>query len=145
MLDENSRSNNGLQVESAPAAPASKPVTSFVKAPGCQGTVYTILAPGRPEQGVVKRGASVKMHALGVFKDTGKKFWSTWDSGQPFAFSAGTGSVIKGWDQGCIGMAVGEKRKIVVPGYEGYGAAGLPAWSIPPNATLEFTVELVSC
>eukprot|EP00946_MAST-07B_sp_MAST-7B-sp1_P003324 g3324.t1 len=133
------------QDASASDAGTSTEISPPVKAPGCQGTVYTILAQGRPEEGILKRGAKAKMHAIGVLKDTGNQFWSTHDSGTPFEFSAGTGSVIKGWDQGCLGMAVGEKRRITVPGAEGYGSEGFPQWSIPPNATLEFTVELISC
>ena len=37
---------------------------------------------------------------------------------------AGVGGVIKGWDQGCLGMSVGETRKLVIPAEEGYGANG---------------------
>ena len=54
---------------------------------------------------------------------------------------SGVGKVIKGWDQGCLGMKVGEQRKLTIPGDEGYGGAGFPAWGIPPNATLEFTLK----
>ena len=38
-------------------------------------------------------------------------------------------------------MKVGETRKLVIPGHEGYGAGVVPAWGITPNATLEFTLE----
>lgn len=51
--------------------------------------------------------------------------------------------VIKGWDQGVEGMRVGDIRRLTVPAVMGYGAAGArPA--IPPNAALDFTVELVN-
>ena len=52
--------------------------------------------------------------------------------------------VIKGWDQGLLGMKLGEERRVTIPGHEGYGAAGFPAWGIPPNGTLDFTLEVLS-
>ena len=64
-----------------------------------------------------------------------KKFWSTKDAGQkPFTYQAGVGGVIKGWDQGCLGMQIGEVRKLRIPADEGYGAGGFPAWGIPRAA-----------
>ena len=42
---------------------------------------------------------------------------------------------VTGWDQGCMGMRVGEERKLVIPADEGYGAGGFPAWGIPPGGT----------
>lgn len=53
------------------------------------------------------------------------------------------GQVITGWDQGCLGMMVGEERQLTIPAEEGYGANGFPAWGIPPGATLEFTLECI--
>jgi hypothetical protein len=51
----------------------------------------------------------VTVHATGIVKETGKKFWSTKDEGQqPFTYQAGVGKVIVGWDQGCLGMQIGE-------------------------------------
>ena len=58
-------------------------------------------------------------------------------------FQAGVGQVIKGWDQGLLGMKLGEERQVVIPGHEGYGAQGFPAWGIPPNGTLDFTLEVL--
>ncbi|CAK0807709.1 unnamed protein product, partial [Prorocentrum cordatum] len=49
-----------------------------------------------------------------------------------------------GWDQGCLGMHVGEQRKLVIPAEEGYGKGGFPAWGIPPGGTLEFTLECLT-
>ena len=66
--------------------------------------------------------------------ETGKKFWSTKDAGQkPFQYQAGVGGVIRGWDEGCLGMTVGETRQLVIPAAEGYGEGGNPAWGIPPR------------
>ena len=60
----------------------------------------------------------------------------------PFNFTLGAGAVIKGWDEGLVGMKVGGRRQLVVPARLAYGAAGNGA--IPPNAILVFTVDLVS-
>lgn len=93
----------------------------------------------------VTKGQTVTVHATGVVQETGKKFWSTKDPGQQaFTYPAGVGKVITGWDQGCLGMQIGEQRKLVIPADEGYGSAGFPAWGIPPGGTLEFTLECVS-
>ena len=93
----------------------------------------------------ITKGCTATVHALGVIKETGRKFWSTKDAGQtPFSYQAGVGGVIKGWDQGCLGMKIGEQRKLTIPGHEGYGAGGFPAWGIPPNGTLEFTLECLA-
>merc|ERR1739845_203471 len=104
-------------------------------------TAYKILKPGRggPK---VKKGSKVTLHATGVVRETGKKFWSTKDPGQqPFSYQAGVGQVITGWDQGCLGMEVGEVRELLIPADEGYGEDGFPAWGIPGGATLNFTLE----
>ena len=58
-------------------------------------------------------------------------------------YKAGVGSVIVGWDQGCLGMKIGEVRQLTIPFDEGYGDRGFPAWKIPPKATLKFEVELI--
>merc|ERR1719284_691045 len=109
-------------------------------APGCTCTTFEILKEGSGP-GVAK-GNTVEVHATGVVKETGKKFWSTKDPGQQsFSYQAGVGQVIKGWDQGLLGMKIGEERKVIIPGHEGYGSQGFPAWGITPNATLEFTLE----
>ena len=66
-------------------------------------------------------GKSVTVHYTGWLTD-GTKFDSSKDHGQPFTFQLGAGQVIKGWDQGVVGMKVGGVRKLTIP----------PAW---PMAT----------
>ena len=61
-------------------------------------------------------------------------------TGQPFSFKLGQGEVIKGWDIGVQGMAIGGERKLTVPPELAYGAKGAPP-DIPKNATLEFEVR----
>jgi FKBP-type peptidyl-prolyl cis-trans isomerase len=89
-----------------------------------------------------KAGDTVHVQYTGTLMD-GKKFDSSYDhGGDPFKFTLGKGEVIKGWDQGVVGMKVGGKRKLRIPSGLGYGAQG--SGSIPPNAGLLFDVELVS-
>lgn len=61
---------------------------------------------------------------------------------QPFEFVLGAGMVIKGWDEGLVGMKIGEKKTLNIPAEKGYGARGAGS-AIPPNADLVFDVELV--
>lgn len=72
----------------------------------------------------------------------GKQFDSSRNAGQPFKFSLGTGAVIRGWDQGLVGMKVGETRRLIIPPDLAYGDSG-SGGVIPPGATLVFDVELV--
>lgn len=71
-----------------------------------------------------------------------KKFDSSLDRDQPFAFVLGEGDVIRGWDEGIQGMKVGGQRTLIVPPQAGYGDAGAGS-DIPPGATLIFDVELL--
>ncbi len=91
---------------------------------------------------VVKSGNTITVHYTGRLED-GTKFDSSVDRGTPFTFMIGAGQVIKGWDEGLLGMKVGEKRTLTIPADKGYGATGAGG-IIPPNATLIFDTELLS-
>ena len=54
------------------------------------------------------------------------------------------GGVITGWDQGCLGMRLGETRELDIPAREGYGAGSNKAWGIPKNGALLFTIEVLA-
>ena len=84
----------------------------------------------------------VVVNYTGKLKD-GSVFDSSLNPGrEPFIFTLGVGSVIKGWDMGVKGMKVGGKRKLKIPPELGYGAKGAGN-VIPPNAALIFDVELL--
>lgn len=86
-------------------------------------------------------GKRVTVNYKGTLTD-GTKFDSSYDRGTPFTFNLGAGEVIKGWDQGVVGMKIGGKRKLTIPSELGYGSRGAGA-VIPPDATLIFEVELL--
>jgi FK506-binding protein 2 len=91
---------------------------------------------------VTKSGDQIAVHYEGKL-ESGKIFDSSFTRGQPIDFAVGTGRVIQGWDQGLLGMCVGEKRTLTIPPQLGYGARGAGN-VIPPNAVLIFRTELVS-
>src|ERR1700681_4211278 len=90
---------------------------------------------------VAQTGKQVKVDYTGWLTN-GKKFDSSVGTGRPFDFILGAGQVIKGWDEGVVGMKVGGKRQLRIPPDLAYGAAGHPG-AIPPNSTLIFDVQLV--
>ncbi|MDB6081610.1 MAG: Peptidylprolyl isomerase [Chlamydiia bacterium] len=106
------------------------------------GLKYQILTVGKGAK--PKKGQTVVVHYTGWLDDhgkQGKKFDSSVDRGEKFRFPIGLGRVIKGWDEGVLDMAIGEKRRLIIPAHLGYGAAGAGS-SIPGHATLIFDVEL---
>ena len=103
------------------------------------GLTYQDLAEGSGAEAT--KGAQVSVHYTGWLMD-GTKFDSSKDRNEPFDFPLGAGHVINGWDEGVAGMKVGGKRKLTIPPSLGYGARGAGG-VIPPNATLQFEVELL--
>lgn len=104
------------------------------------GLRYTDIESGSGAA-VTGRGQTVIVHYTGWLEDN-TKFDSSLDRNEPFSFPVACGYVIKGWDEGVVGMQVGGKRRLVIPPELGYGPRGAGG-VIPPNATLVFEIELL--
>lgn len=107
------------------------------------GLQYEDTAEGSGEQ--ARSGQRATVHYTGwLYQDgaQGAKFDSSKDRNDPFYFVLGAGMVIRGWDEGVVGMKVGGKRTLIIPADLGYGPRGAGG-VIPPNATLKFDVELL--
>lgn len=89
-----------------------------------------------------KRGDTCVMHYTGELLESGAKFDSSRDRGQPFEFTIGVGQVIQGWDEGVSNMSKGQRAVLKIPSQKGYGEKGAGD-AIPPNADLKFDVELI--
>merc|ERR1712066_1121083 len=83
------------------------------------------------------------MHYTGTLASDGSEFDSSVKRGRPFVFKIGIGQVIRGWDEGVMQMSLGEKAKLAISADYGYGARGAGG-VIPPNADLNFDVELLA-
>ena len=88
----------------------------------------------------VKEGDVVRVHYIGTLQN-GQEFDNSRKRGQAFQFTVGAGQVIKGWDQGVVGMKVGGQRILVIPPDLAYGKNGIGP--IPGDATLIFAIELL--
>jgi len=99
------------------------------------------LAPGTGDR-VVKDGDAILVTYKGTLLRGGKQFDANTDKDKAFPVTVGKGEVIKGWDQGLLGMKKGGKRKLTIPASLAYGEAGHPP-DIPKNAPLVFEIELV--
>ncbi|KAF8806445.1 hypothetical protein BYT27DRAFT_7167745 [Phlegmacium glaucopus] len=88
---------------------------------------------------MAKKGNTVRMRYVGKLTN-GKEFDKN-TSGKPFAFHLGKGEVIKGWDEGIVGMQAGGERRLTIPAAMAYGKKAIPG--IPANSTLVFEVKLL--
>jgi FKBP-type peptidyl-prolyl cis-trans isomerase len=87
-----------------------------------------------------KTGDTVSVHYVGTLPN-GQEFDNSNKRGEPFGFTLGEGRVIKGWEEGVVGMKVGGKRILVIPSDLAYGDLGYGP--IPGKATLVFSIELL--
>jgi len=90
-----------------------------------------------------QKGDLLTVHYEGTLARGGTKFDSSYDFGEPIQFTIGEGQVIKGWDQGLMDMSLGEKAKLDIAPFFGYGPQGSPP-DIPPMSPLVFIVELLA-
>jgi hypothetical protein len=116
-----------------PAKPAQQPAANNLQ------IIDTVIGTGAE----VRNGNTVNVLYTGSL-DNGTVFDASSKHGNtPFSFTVGAGTVIKGWDLGLVGMKVGGTRNLVIPSQMAYGASGAGG-VIPPNATLHFTIQLLS-
>ncbi len=131
---------------SAAATPTSGPLSTQPMVPPASGPAPTTLVTKELIVGTgpeAKAGDTVTVNYVGVLYKGGKEFDASWKRHEPFTFALGAGKVIKGWDQGVVGMKVGGRRELIIPAELAYGAAGSPP-TIPPNSALIFVVDLLS-
>ena len=146
---------DGVQSTSIPVAStplpaaAAAPLRLNAKAPlPMIATELTLIDQVVGTGRTAEAGVPVSVHYTGWLYDAkqpggkGKKFDSSVDRGQPFIFPLGGKRVIRGWDEGVVGMKVAGKRTLIIPPTYGYGERGAGG-AIPPNATLIFDVELI--
>mmetsp|Transcript_133400 Transcript_133400/g.333037 ORF Transcript_133400/g.333037 Transcript_133400/m.333037 type:complete len:151 (+) Transcript_133400:76-528(+) len=106
------------------------------------GLKLKVVSPGDGET-FPKKGDKLTMHYTGTLSNGGDKFDSSRDRNMPFEFTIGVGQVINGWDLGVKHMSLGERAILHVPSSLGYGEHGAGG-VIPPNADLDFDVELLA-
>ncbi|HEY5263024.1 MAG TPA: FKBP-type peptidyl-prolyl cis-trans isomerase [Acidimicrobiales bacterium] len=119
---------------------AEKPLVDPHLGPAPDDLVIEDLIVGAGEEATAGRRAVV--HYVGVGATSGEEFDASWNRGDTFEFPLGAGHVIKGWDQGVVGMKVGGRRRLVIPAHLGYGNQGAGG-VIAPGETLIFVVDLV--
>ena len=159
--DEESKSDPSTAAPSAPAEAPPAPTETQAEEPeggdpkDLENKPRVDIPKGDPPTKLVKQdivkgkgkaaktGDQVEMQYVGVLYEGGTEFDASWNTGQPFPFELGGGQVIKGWDQGIVGMKEGGRRKLIIPPDLAYGPDGQPP-TIPPEATLVFVVDLVS-
>ena len=125
----------------ATAGPVKPPKVSETPVTTADGLQYIDLQVGCGP--AAKSGDGVSVEYTGWLQSSGKKFDSSYDhSGNPFSFVLGQGQVIKGWDEGLVGMKQGGIRRLIIPAALAYGAAGQPP-IIPANANLIFDVQMI--
>ncbi|KAK3359903.1 peptidyl-prolyl cis-trans isomerase fkr-2 [Lasiosphaeria hispida] len=108
--------------------------------PQLEGLEIEVLAEGTGNRETA-RNDTISVHYRGTLTN-GQKFDASYDRGDPLSFTVGKGQVIKGWDEGLLGMKVGEKRKLTIAPALAYGSRAVGG-VIPANSTLIFETQLV--
>jgi peptidylprolyl isomerase len=149
--EKEAKNQKPLPQAKAPASPTVSPtpgeanIATKPKVPKGSGSpptalkAETLIAGGGAP---IKDGQQATVQYVGVLFSSGKEFDTNWGAGkQPFKFTIGSGQVIPGWDQGVLGMKVGERRRLTIPADLAYGAQGSPP-KIGPNQALIFDIDL---
>ncbi|MEU8022041.1 FKBP-type peptidyl-prolyl cis-trans isomerase [Micromonospora haikouensis] len=124
--------------EGSDPALATKPKVEAGKGELKKLTVKTLI---EGKGAAVKAGQQITTNYVGVFFADGKEFDASWNSGQPATFPIGVGQVIKGWDQGLVGVKVGSRVQLDIPADLAYGndsSGGRPA------GPLRFVVDVLA-
>src|SRR6266545_4831436 len=129
-------SSRGSKPAAAGPALATKPVVAPPSGDPTKLQVTTLI-PGKGA--VTQNGQTIEVSYVGVsFKDC-KEFDSSWSRSQPFSLTLGQGQVIKGWDQGLVGVKVGSRVQLDIPADLAYGPGDSPT-----NGPLRFVVDVLS-
>jgi peptidylprolyl isomerase len=145
-LPKPAETSRGEAPKAEPSKPKPAPAKNETKAVPKETTLSSGLKMIDSKEGqgdAVKTGDTISVHYTGWLYENGKR-GSKFDSsvgGQPFDFTVGR-DVIRGWSEGVVGMKPGGKRELIIPSDLAYGARGFPG-AIPPNATLNFEIELL--
>ncbi len=146
-------------VSSTPTTTSTTTTTAAVKTPTSGPLSKAPVMPktsGKPPKTLVTKdlikghgapaakGSTIVVNYVGALFSNDKVFNNSFTAGQTFGpFTLGEGAVIKGWDQGIVGMRVGGRRELILPPSLAYGKKGSGS-TIPPNSTLVFVVDLLS-
>jgi FKBP-type peptidyl-prolyl cis-trans isomerase len=124
------------------AGPAKPPTLTQTPVTLADGLQYIDVQKGCGP--AAKSDSNVSLEYTGWLKSNGKKFDSSYDrKGSPLTFALGQNKVIKGFEEGLLGMQRGGMRRIIIPAALAYGAAGNPP-TIPPNSVIIFDVQMLS-
>ena len=102
--------------------------------------VVTELRAGKGPKAA--NGDTVDVHYMGVLTKNGQQFDNSYDRKQSFKLVLGAGNVIKGWDQGLVGVQAGGRYQLDIPADLAYGASG--QGSIGPNEALTFVIDVMA-
>jgi len=137
-------SHETRSVSEAAIATTAAPAKACVPPP--TELVVKDLAPGSGDDAVRFRSAVLVEYTGWLYDGCAPDFkgaeFDTSNGRQPISFMVGVGKVIRGWDEGLIGMKENGKRLLIIPPEKAYGSGGAPGGKIPPNSTLVFEVAL---
>ena len=122
----------------ADPALATKPVVGAGTGDVTELKVTTLIEGTGP---AAQNGQTIKVNYVGVTYKDGKEFDASWKGQQTFPVTLGAGGVIKGWDQGLVGVKVGSRVQLDIPANLAYGD---PAPTGYPSGALRFVIDVLS-